>query len=220
MHNTLALITGASRGLGRALALQLAEKGAHIIALARTQGGLTDLDDAIRTTTGKSATLIPFDLAQDETAFANLGQTLFERFGRLDALILNAATLPALSPLSHIQEKDWRMVMAVNLDAPARLLRVLDPALRQAGNPVITFIGCNETGMGNAFWGAYNASKKALGQLATSYAEETKGLGYTVHHVTPGPMATKLRRSAFPGEDQTRLPTPETAAHLLLENWA
>src|SRR6185369_951282 len=175
LDGKIALITGASRGLGAALALELGKQGAHIIALARTQGGLTELDDKLRAATGKSATLIPFDLSQPDAGFAQLGQTLFERFKKLDTLVLNAAHISALSPLPHVLDKDWQKVMDVNVTANARLLRNLDPLLRAAGNPRVMFLTCGMTARAhNAYWGAYAASKKALEQLALSYAEETE----------------------------------------------
>lgn len=200
------LITGATRGLGRATSVQMAKDGAHIIALARTQGALSELDDEIKKETGRSASLLPFDLASPADAFALLGQTLYERFGKLDTLILNAATIGPLSPLPHVQEKDWQKVMDVNLTANLRFLRVLDPLLHAAKNPRIVFVTCSREAIGDAFWGPYAASKKALEQLATSYAEEMKSAGYIVEIHNPGPMPTRLRRDAFPGEDQGKLP--------------
>lgn len=203
----IALITGASRGLGRETALQLAKEGHHVLALARTQGALTELDDTIQNETGKKATLLPFDLNGPAPTFAALGETLFERFGRLDTLILNAATMGPLSPLPHVQEQDWQKVMAVNVTANVRLLRVLEPLLRAAQTPRIVFVTCGHASMGDAFWGPYAASKKALEQLAASYKAETHEAGFDVSVVDPGPMPTRLRRDAFPGEDQTKMPT-------------
>jgi NAD(P)-dependent dehydrogenase (short-subunit alcohol dehydrogenase family) len=205
----LSLITGASRGLGRALALQQASRGAHVIALARTQGALTELDDDIKKAGGSKATLIPFDLAQDDGAFARLGETLFERFGKLDSLILNAAHLAPLSPVHHTLEKDWQKTFAVNVTANARLLRHLDPLLRAATAPEITFIACAGD---SPFWGAYAASKRALYEMAQSYAAENRMAGFKVRVFDPGPIATSLRRTAFPGEDQATLKTAEDAA--------
>jgi NAD(P)-dependent dehydrogenase (short-subunit alcohol dehydrogenase family) len=210
--NKTILVTGASRGFGNHLALQHALCGAHIIALARTQGGLTDLDDAIKKETGKRATLIPFDLSSPDMQFAKLGQTLFERFGKLDGLILNAATLTALSPLPHTQEKDWQKTIDVNVTANVRLLRHLDPLLRGAENPRITFVSCDKESMGDAYWGAYAASKAALNQLAISYKQETAQAGCTVNIFTPPAMATQLRRNAYPGEDQSKLAQPADVA--------
>ncbi len=209
------LITGATRGLGCALALQLAEEGAHIIAMARTTGALTELDDAIKKLSGKPATLIPFDLLNMPDAYANLGQTIYNRFRRLDAVVLNAARLGALTPVSHCQEKDWQRIMEVNLGANMRLIRVLSPSL-SAGSQV-AFITCSGDSMGRAYWGPYAASKKALEELALSYREETEKSGIRTHIFEPGIMATKLRQDAFPGEDQSQLPQPEEAAQRLID---
>ncbi|MDX1922270.1 MAG: SDR family NAD(P)-dependent oxidoreductase [Alphaproteobacteria bacterium] len=204
------LITGASRGLGFFLATQHAKRGDHIIALAKTQGGLTELDDSIKKATGHNATLIPFNLTSPDTSFAMLGQTLFERFGKLHRLILNAATIGPSSPVAHTTEKDWQLVMDVNVTANIRLLRHLDPLLRNAGNPHITFVTCSS--LGDAYWGAYGASKAALNQLAASYAVETKQAGFKVDVFDPGVMATQLRRNAYPGEDQSQLDKPADIA--------
>lgn len=213
------LITGASRGLGCEAAKKFAGDDWHVVALARTQGGLEELDDSIKNETGKSATLIPFDLAQGDAGFAQLGENLYKRFGRLEALVLNAAVCGPLSPVAHIQEKDWNRIIAVNVTANMRLLRALDPMLRTAGNPHIVFITCEQTGRSNAYWGAYAASKKALEQLAVSVAEETKQAGFQVSLFDPGPMATRLRLDAFPGEDQSKLKRPEDAAEEILEKF-
>lgn len=218
-----ALITGASRGFGRALALGMAKRGAHIIALSRTQGGLTELDDAIKKETGSNATLIPFDLSGPEANFAVLGQTLFERFKSLDVLALNAATLGTLGPVAHMQDKDLHKVFATNLLANIRLLRVFEPMLRNTKNPLVLFATCRDEAMGNAYWGPYAASKKALEEIALSYEQETKNAGTRVRLFDPGVMATKLRADALPGEDQSTLPTPESIAEAMLaseELWA
>lgn len=208
------LITGASRGLGFFLALQHAKLGYHVIALAKTQGGLTELDDSIKSTTGTSATLIPFDLASPDTSFAILGQTLFERFGKLERLILNAATIGPSSPVAHTTEKDWQNVMNVNVTANVRLLRHLDPLLRSAGTPHITFVTC--ASLGDAYWGAYTASKVALDQIAASYQAETRQAGFKVDRFDPGVMATRLRQNAYPGEDQSALKKPmDIALHYI-----
>ncbi|MBY0428781.1 MAG: SDR family NAD(P)-dependent oxidoreductase [Alphaproteobacteria bacterium] len=202
----IVLITGASRGLGFFLALQHAKRGEHIIALAKTQGGLTELDDSIKKVSGNGSTLIPFNLNSPDTSFAILGQTLFDRFGKLDRLILNAATIGPSSPVAHTTEKDWQHVMDVNVTANVRLLRHLDPLLRSAGNPHITFVTCAT--LGDAYWGAYRASKVALEQIAASYAAETQQAGFKVDVFDPGIMATQLRRNAYPGEDQSKLAKP------------
>lgn len=213
----IALVSGATRGLGRAVSLQLARERQHVIGLARTQGALTELADAIEEQTGARASLVPFDLFYGPEAFSTLGETLFNRFGRLDTLVLNAAMLTALSPLPHIQDKDWQKVLDVNVTANVRLLRVLDPMLRAAGTPQIVFVTCGSESMGHAFWGAYAASKKALEQLAVSYAAETRQAGFDVRLFDPGPMPTRLRREAFPGEDQSKLPAIPALSDVMLK---
>lgn len=204
------LITGASRGLGYFLALQHAKRGDHVIAVAKTQGSLTALDDSIKQASGHHATLIPFNLSSPDTSFAILGQTLFDRFGKLDRLILNAATIGPSSPVAHTTEKDWQNVMDVNVTANVRLLRHLDPLLRSAGTPHITFVTC--ASLGDAYWGAYRASKVALNQIAASYKAETQQAGFNVDIFDPGVMATQLRRNAYPGEDQSTLKSPGDVA--------
>lgn len=209
------LITGASRGLGQALALACAKQQAHVIALARTQSALTKLDDAIKNVSGNNATLVPFDLAATGDEMAQLGQKLFERFHKLDGLILNAAHMAAPAPIAHTHDKDWRQVFEVNVTANMRLLRVLEPMLRMAVNPKIIFVTCHN--MGDAYCGAYAASKRALEQMARSYKEETQSAGFKTYVFDPGPMPTQLRRNAFPGEDQSTLPDPAHIADALLE---
>ncbi|HVY13392.1 MAG TPA: SDR family NAD(P)-dependent oxidoreductase [Alphaproteobacteria bacterium] len=218
LDGKIALITGASRGLGRALGLALGKAGAHIVALARTQGGLADFDDALRKETGRGATLIPLDLAEPDASFAQLGMVLFERFKHLDILALNTAAIGPLSPVAHVKEADLQKIMAVNFTANARLLRHLDPLLRASQSPKVLFLTCGESSRAHsAYWGAYAASKKALEQLALSYKEETEKAGFDVRVIDPGPMATQLRRSAFPGEDQANMQTPEQAAEKIMK---
>ena len=206
----IVLITGASRGLGYFLAMQHAKRGDHVIALAKTQGGLTELDDSVKKGSGGGATLIPFNLNSPDTSFAILGQTLFDRFGKLDRLILNAAIIGPSSPVAHTTEKDWQNIMDVNVTANVRLLRHLDPLLRSTGNPHISFVTCAT--MGDAYWGAYRASKVALEQIAASYAAETQQAGFKVDVFDPGIMATQMRRNAYPGEDQVTLAKPSDVA--------
>lgn len=212
IHEPIVFVTGASRGLGFFVALQYARCGAHLVALAKTQGGLTELDDAIKKETGRGATLIPFDLTAPDAEFAALGKTLFERFGKLNTLFLNAAVLAPLGPLSHTREKDWQKTMDVNVTANVRLLRHLGPLLGAASRPTITFVSCSKNDMGEAYWGPYAASKRALEQLAESYRLETAQGGYRVSVFTPPAMATQLRRNAYPGEDQSKLAKPEDIA--------
>jgi NAD(P)-dependent dehydrogenase (short-subunit alcohol dehydrogenase family) len=206
----IALVTGASRGIGRALALELAREGAHVVALARTQGALEELDDEIRAL-GAEATLVPCDIT-DFNALDRLGAALFERWGHLDVFVGNAGVLGPLSPLAHVDVKDWTRIMAVNVTANWRLIRSLDPLLRAAGAGRVAFVTSGAAHKATPFWGAYAASKAALESLARTYAAEAKGDGVGVMIVNPGRMRTRMRAQAMPGEDPMTLPTPEEFA--------
>jgi len=219
----IALVTGASRGIGRALALELARGGAHVVALARTQGALEELDDEIRAAGGQ-ATLVPCDLT-DFDALDRLGAALFERWGRLDVFVGNAGVLGPLSPLSHIDPKDWNRIMAVNVTANWRLIRSLDQLLRASGAGRVLFItsGAAHRATMKPFWGAYAASKAALESIARTYAAETAGNGVTVMIANPGPLRTRMRAQAMPGENPMTLKAPEEFAKkclaLLTPEW-
>jgi NAD(P)-dependent dehydrogenase (short-subunit alcohol dehydrogenase family) len=205
----LALVTGASRGIGRAVALELARNGAHVIALARTQGGLEELDDAIGSL-GGGATLVPCDVTDFE-ALDRLGAALHERWGKLDILIGNAGLLGPLTPLAHVEPKDWERILAVNLTANWRLIRSLDPLLRAApaGRVVLLSSGVAL----RPYWGPYTVSKAALDALARTYAAETLTTSQVrVMLVNPGPLRTRMRAAAMPGEDPLSLRTPEEFA--------
>jgi NAD(P)-dependent dehydrogenase (short-subunit alcohol dehydrogenase family) len=206
----VALVTGASRGIGRALALELARDGAHIIALARTQGALEELDDEI-VAMGGAATLVPCDIA-DFDALDRLGGAIFQRWGRLDVFVGNAGVLGPLSPLAHVDVKDWNRIMAVNVTANWRLIRSLDPLLRASRAGRVAFITSSAAYKAQPYWGAYGASKAALEALARTYAAETRDSGVTVMIANPGRMRTRMRAQAMPGEDPTTLPTPEDFA--------
>jgi NAD(P)-dependent dehydrogenase (short-subunit alcohol dehydrogenase family) len=213
------LVTGASRGIGRAAALALARAGAHVIAVARTQGALEALDDeigAIRP--GASATLVPLDLA-DHDALDRLGASIYERWGRLDGLLGNAGLLGPLSPLSHISPKVFKEVFAVNVTANWRLIRSLDPLLRAspAGRAAFITSGVASRAETRAYWGLYAASKAALDLLARTYAAETATTPIKVMLVNPGGMRTRMRAAAMPGEDPMTLPTPEEIAPKLAQ---
>lgn len=206
-----ALITGATRGLGQALALTLAGEGAHIIAIGRTMGGLEDLDDEIRALGGE-ATLTPLDLMEGEKLDA-LGPTLFPRFDKLDILIGNAAYLGGLAPLSHTKTAEWEKIISTNLTANWRLIRSLHPLLERAEKSIVRFIGCDGAGEDSeAFWGPYNASKAGLEALVNAYRQEAAHNNIHVEMVTPPPMPTVLRRKAYPGEDQQHLSSTTSAA--------
>jgi NAD(P)-dependent dehydrogenase (short-subunit alcohol dehydrogenase family) len=213
LASRLALVTGASRGIGRAVALELARRGAHVVALARTQGGLEDLDDAIRAIGGE-ATLVPCDIA-DFAALDRLGATIHERWGKLDILVGNAGMLGTLSPLGHYDPPLWEKVFAVNVTANWRLIRSLDPLLRlsDAGRAVFITSGVAQRAEMRPYWGLYGATKAALDAIARSYAAETVNLTpVRVMLVNPGPLRTRMRASAMPGEDPMILKTPEDVA--------
>jgi NAD(P)-dependent dehydrogenase (short-subunit alcohol dehydrogenase family) len=210
----IALVTGASRGIGKAVALALAGAGAHVVALARTTGGLEELDDAIEKA-GGSATLVPADL-KDGPALDRLGASLHERYKKLDVLVANAAILGALSPLGHIDPKVWDDVIAVNLTANWRLIRSLDPLLRQsdAGRAVFITSGVGQKAI--PYWGAYSVSKSGLEMLARLYAAETEKTNVRVNLFNPGPTRTRMRAQAMPGEDPMTLDPPfKVAEHIL-----
>jgi NAD(P)-dependent dehydrogenase (short-subunit alcohol dehydrogenase family) len=209
----IALVTGASRGIGRALALGLARRGAHVVALARTQGALDELDDEIGAMGGQ-ATLVPCDLA-DFDALDRLGAALFERFGRLDVLVGNGGILGPLTPLAHADPKDWNKVMAVNVTANWRLIRSLDPLLRasSAGRALFITSGAAHRARMKPYWGPYAVSKAALEAIARTYAAETENTSsIKVMLANPGPLRTRMRALAMPGEDPATLRTPEEFA--------
>ena len=214
----IALVTGASRGIGRQAALALAAQGAHVIAVARTQGALEALDDDIRAARpDASATLVPLDLA-DHDALDRLGRSIFDRWGRLDVFLGNAGVLGPLSPLPHISPKAFADVFAVNVTANWRLIRSLDPLLRAAPAGRVAFLtsGVANRADTRAYWGLYAASKAALDLLARTYAAETVTTPIKVMLVNPGRMRTRMRAAAMPGEDPQTLPTPEDLAPKLL----
>ena len=213
LENRIALVTGASRGIGRAVALELARQGAHVVALARTQGALEELDDDIRALGGE-ATLVPCDL-KDFDALDRLGLALFERWRRLDILVGNAGVLGPISPLPHIDPPNWDNVFAINVTANYRLIRSLDPLLRAstAGRAVFVTSGVGSRATMNAYLGPYSVSKAALDALARTYAAETINTSNVrVMIANPGPLRTKMRASLMPGEDPLTLRTPEEFA--------
>jgi NAD(P)-dependent dehydrogenase (short-subunit alcohol dehydrogenase family) len=211
----IALITGASRGIGYATAIALAQAGAHVVAVARTVGGLEELDDAIRAA-GGSATLVPLDL-KDYAGIDRLGASLNERYGRLDVLVANAGLLGALSPMSHVEPTVFDDVMAVNVTANYRLIRSLDPLLQKsdAGRAVFLTSGAAWTPL--AYWGPYSASKAAVELMARIYAAETATTRLRVNLFNPGPIRTRMRASAMPGEDPMTLDTPENCAAKIID---
>ncbi|MGF1544582.1 MAG: SDR family NAD(P)-dependent oxidoreductase [Parvularculaceae bacterium] len=210
-----AFVTGASRGIGRAAALALARRGVHVVALARTVGALEELDDEI-SAAGGACSLIPADLADGE-ALDRLAPALADRFEKIDMLFAAAGVLGELSPLTDIDAKTWRHVFAVNVEANWRLVRALDPFLRASGAGRAAFVTSRVGGeLARPFWGAYGASKAALEHLAQTYAAEAKSAGVRVAIVDPGPMRTRMRAAAMPGEDPDTLPEPSELEPILL----
>ena len=211
LEGRVALVTGASRGIGRAAAHALAASGAHVVCLARTVGALEQLDDEIRAA-GGTASLVPCDL-KDFDALDRLGATIYERWGKLDVFIANAGVLGPLSPLGHVDIKAFDTVMNINITANWRLIRSLDPLLVKSDAGRAIFISSGAAHKARAFWGPYAMSKAAIEVLARTYADETEHLKtLKVMIANPGPLRTRMRQDAMPGEDQTTLRTPEDFA--------
>jgi NAD(P)-dependent dehydrogenase (short-subunit alcohol dehydrogenase family) len=215
LADRIALITGASRGIGYASALALAKAGAHVVAVARTVGGLEELDDAIRGL-GGAATLVPLDL-KDYAGIDRLALALHERFKRLDVLVGNAGILGPLSPLGHVEAAAWEEVMAVNVTANWRLIRAMDPLLRRSDAGRVVFLTSGVAALALAYWGPYAASKAALEVLARTYAAETATTPVRVNLFAPGPIRTRMRAQAMPGEDPMTLETPDKVAEKIVE---
>jgi NAD(P)-dependent dehydrogenase (short-subunit alcohol dehydrogenase family) len=210
----IALVTGASRGIGYATARALARQGAHIVAVARTQGGLEELDDEIRKD-GGSATLVPLNIT-DFDGIARLGAALNERHGKLDILVGNAGVAGPSSPLGHIEPKQWTDVMTINASANFQLIRCMEPLLRKSDAGRAVFITSGVANKALAYLGPYAASKAALETLARVWAHETASTNIRVNLFNPGPIRTRMRASVFPGEDPMTLDTPEQAAEFIL----
>src|SRR5437660_9380793 len=215
LADRIALVTGASRGIGYASALALARAGAHVVAVARTVGGLEELDDAIRAA-GGSATLVPLDL-KDSEGVARLGAALAERYQRLDVLVGNAGILGPLSPLGHIEPKAWDEVIAVNVTANWHLIRDMDPLLRLAEAGRAVFLTSGVAAHVRAYWGPYAISKAALDTLVRTYAAETASTRVRVNLMSPGPTRTAMRALAMPGEDPMSLKTADAVADKVVE---
>ena len=214
-ENKTVLITGASRGIGYAVALAFAREGAHVIAVARTEGALEELDDAIQSE-GGSATLVPLDLT-DYEGVDRLGAALFERWGKLDVLIGNAGDLGVISPIGHVQPKDWHKAIDINVNANWRLLRSMDPLLQAADAGRAVFVTSGAAQKCNPFWGPYAMSKAALEALVKTYAAESANTNVRANLLSPGPVRTAMRAKAMPGEDPGTLPHPNDVAGLFLE---
>lgn len=215
LEGKIALVTGASRGIGAAVAKSLAAKGAHVIALARTSGGLEELDDEIKSL-GGTATLVPADIRKFDD-LDRMGQALYERFKKLDILVGNAGQLGALSPLPHIDQKTWDEVLQVNVTANFRLIRSLDILLRAADAARCVFITSGASTKATAYWGPYAVSKAAMDMLVRTYASEVSTTNMKVNLFNPGPVRTRMRAKAMPGEDPMTLTPPETVAEAIVE---
>ena len=215
LSGRIALVTGASRGIGRAVALALAKAGAHVVAVARTVGGLEELDDEIKAA-GGSATLVPLDL-KDHAGITRLGGALFDRYKKLDILIGNAGILGPLSPLSHVEPKVWDDVIAVNVTANWQLIRCMEPLLTQSDAGRAVFLSSGVSWMARAYWGPYAISKAALNCMVQTWAAETLTTPLRVNLFTPGPIRTRMRAQAMPGEDPTTLETPDKVAEKIVE---
>ena len=216
LQDRVALVTGASRGIGAALAVELARLGAHPVLIARTQGGLEETDDAIRAATGRSATLLPLDLQKDaEKQLDFVGPSIVERFGRLDILVHNAGTLSKLTPVAHIEPKDWAEAVAVNLSAAWRLIRSCDPPLRASDAGRAVFVTTGRVARPKAYWGMYGATKAGMEHLVLTWAQEVATTPLRVNLADPGVVATRMRATAMPGEDPATLPRPEDIAPAL-----
>ncbi|MGB6908977.1 MAG: SDR family NAD(P)-dependent oxidoreductase [Methyloceanibacter sp.] len=215
LKDRIALVTGASRGLGKALALAFTREGAHVLLLSRSLTFLGQVDDEIRAA-GGTASLVPLDLADGATIDA-LGPSLYERFGRLDVFVGNAAILGALSPLPHIASAHWERLLAVNVTANWRLIRTLDPLFRRSDAGRVIFVTSGVARSARAYWAPYSVSKAALEALAKTYANETSATSIRVNLVDPGAMATRIRAEAYPGEDQATLPPPEAVTEIFVK---
>jgi NAD(P)-dependent dehydrogenase (short-subunit alcohol dehydrogenase family) len=210
LADRVALITGASRGIGYATAVALAKEGAHVVATARTPGGLEELDDAVRAV-GGTATLVPLQM-RDTDGIARLAQALNERYKKLDILIGNAALVGSNSPLDHFTAQEWDEVIAVNLTANWHLIRHMDALLRKSDAGRAVFLTSGAAANPRAYRGLYATSKAGLEALARVYADETKSTAVRVNIFNPGPTRTKMRAAVMPGEDPMTLPTPDVVA--------
>jgi NAD(P)-dependent dehydrogenase (short-subunit alcohol dehydrogenase family) len=214
LEGRIALVTGASRGIGYFLAKGLAKAGAHVIAVARTQGGLEELDDEIKSA-GGSATLVPLDLA-DMAGIDRLGGAIHERWGRLDILFANAAILGVIAPIGHVEAKVFERVMQINVTATWRLIRALDPLLKASDAGRAVLMSSSLGTKTKPFWGPYAASKAAVEALGRTWALETQNSPLRVNLADPGATRTAMRAQAVPGEDPAALPSPEPVAEKLL----
>jgi NAD(P)-dependent dehydrogenase (short-subunit alcohol dehydrogenase family) len=215
LQGRVALVTGASRGIGRAVAVGLAARGAHVVLAARTQGALEEADDEIRAI-GGAATLLPIDLRNGDN-IDPLGPSLLQRFGRLDILVHNAGALGKLTPVGHIRPEDFAECVAVNFAAAYRLIRTCEPLLKASDAGRAVFVTTNLARSARAFWGAYAATKAGMESLVLTWADEVEKSALRVNLFNPGGTATRMRAQAYPGEDPNTLPTPQDVAPPLIQ---
>lgn len=216
LADKIALVTGASRGIGRASALALAGAGAHVVATARTQGALESLDDEIFALTGRHATLVPLDLAEPAGLDA-LGLALHQRFGRLDIVLHAGAVLGAITPVSHVEPGLWDRVMTVNATASWRLIRSMEPLLKASDAGRAMFVTSSRAASPRAFWGPYSASKAAMEAIVRAWADELEHTSVRAAIIDPGAMRTRMRAEAYPGEDPADLPDPSEIGPMMIE---
>jgi len=214
LEGKLLLVTGASRGIGRAVAIAAAQAGAELIITGRTMGGLEETDDAIKSV-GSKATIVELDMA-DTPAIPRLASAIQGRWGRLDGLVANAGMIGPLTPVSHHEESVWNNTLLINLTAQWHLIKAMEPLLLQsvAGRAILVSSGAARNP--RAFWGAYAVSKAGLEALGTCWAAETEQTNLRVNMLNPGATATAMRASAFPGEDPGTIPSPEDIAPAFL----
>ena len=216
LQDRIALVTGASRGIGKAAALALAAAGAHVVAVARTPGALEALDDEIRTLTGQPATLVPMDIGEPG-GLDQLGFAIHERFGRLDVLVHAAALLGSLTPVSHIEPSHWDRVVSVNLTGTYRLIRSVEPLLRASEHPRAIFLTTGRVERPKAFWGVYGATKAGMEHIVRTWADELEQTKIRAVLVDPNAMRTRMRAEAMPGENPEHLPDPSEIGPLIVE---
>ena len=214
----VALITGASRGIGEAVARRFAAEGAHLVLAARTTGGLEEVDDRIRTEFGEDAapTLVTLDLADDD-GIERLASAIAERFGRLDILIGNASLLGTMTPMHQIEPKEWHQVLAVNLTANWRLIRAFDPALRASDAGRAVFVSSGAARGARPYWATYAVSKAALESMVLAWAAENAQTAVRINLINPGATRTAMRAEAYPGEDPMTLKVPDDVAELFVD---
>lgn len=215
LQDRLAVITGASRGIGRAVALGMAAEGAHVILVARTVGALEEVDDEIRKVGGK-ATLVPLDIT-DGDAIDRLGASVFERWGKLDIMVANAGTLGVLTPLSHLDPKDWDQTLALNVTANWRMIRSFEPLLKRSDAGRAVFVTSGAAHKCRPYWGPYAITKAALDTMMKTWAAECEKTSIRINSISPGPVRTAMRKKAMPGEDPSTLTKPADLVPLFLE---